>query len=110
MAVIDSVKIIAPSLCDVFNDLEIQKAINITEARVAGLDCNQELAHGYLVAHVLSLAQRDGEAGSVGAKKEGDLQINFSPGLIKSSFDQTSYGREFQQMVKECIIPMWVTC
>ena len=107
MAVLDTLKVIASELVEGRDDSELNSVILLAETRTAGLTCsdsNQELATAYLSAHMIALSDRNGEAGSIGARKEGDLQINFSPGLNKDSYDQTPYGREFKALVDECII------
>lgn len=104
---LDKLKVIARELVEGFTDPELLEVIALAESRVSGLTCNQELASAYLSAHILALSTRpSGEAGSVGAKKEGQLSINYSPGLNKDSYDQTAFGREFKVLVAECIIPM----
>ena len=107
MAVLDTLKVIAKELVEGRSDSELNDVILLAETRTTGLSCsdeNRELATSYLSAHMIALADRNGEAGSIGSRKEGDLQINFSPGLNKDSYDQTPYGREFKNIVDECIV------
>lgn len=103
MAVIDTVKIIWSNISDYHTDQQITDAIALAELRIGADFCNRELAVAYLTCHILSLGLRDtGEAGSVNSKKEGDLQINFAPGITRDTYDQTSYGREFKKLQDEC--------
>lgn len=104
MATLDIVKTVWKDIEAYYIEQEILDAIALAELRVDqnGFCGNTELATAYLTCHTLAISLRDGEAGSVGAKKEGDISINFSPGLNKDGYDQTSFGRDFKQLRNEC--------
>jgi hypothetical protein len=104
MATLDKVRLLWKDIEDSYTETEILDGIALSELRVDqnGFCGNAELATAYLTCHTMAVALRDGEAGSVGSKKEGDLSINFSPGLNNDGFDQTSFGRDFKQLKNEC--------
>ena len=104
MATLDKVKVLWKDIEDYYTEAEILDGIALAELRVDqnGFCGNAELATAYMTCHMMAISLRDGEAGSVGAKKEGDISVNFSPGLNKDGFDQTSFGRDFKQLRSEC--------
>lgn len=59
----------------------------------------------YLAAHNIDQAlKRKGASGQVTSVKEGGLAITYSTSNAKSEYDFSSYGRKYQQLVKQVII------
>lgn len=79
---------------------------------VSWFGAKYDLAVAYVAAHMLAMSdplfRANGEAGAISSKKEGDLSIGYSTGGSSSSsgggsdYDQTSFGRQFEQLSKEC--------
>lgn len=80
----------------------------------------QERAQRYLAAHYLTLSNptllnRDEEANAVGpmtAHKVGDISKNYG-GILSAikdvnRYDETKYGRAFNQIRKQCVVPFKV--
>jgi hypothetical protein len=70
---------------------------------------NTERAQRYLVAHLMTLSNANnklknaGSLGGVESQKVGDVEISYGAIDIndKSRFDETSYGRVFNQIQKQ---------
>jgi hypothetical protein len=55
-----------------------------------------------LLALFNSVYRRDGTAGAITSKREGDLAISFASDINKNGndLDATSYGQQFQRLTK----------
>lgn len=59
----------------------------------------------YLAAHNVDQAlKRKGASGQVTSVREGGLAITYSSGNARSEYDFSSYGRTYQQLVKQATI------
>ncbi len=59
----------------------------------------------YLAAHNIDQAlKRKGASGQVTSVKEGGLAISYSTVNAKTEYDFSSYGRTYQQLVKQAVI------
>lgn len=65
----------------------------------------------YLVAHMLTMAKRNGRVGDLSSQSTGSLSRSYG-GLsaVKGSLDLTSYGVEFQRIRKQLVITPIVIC
>lgn len=113
-----NVELIAPELKTAGIDPEtwalvLADVANEVPSSVFGVQ--QERAQRYLAAHYLTLSTpsnlRNAHAsGPVTAEKSGDVSRNY--GLAEegkqNAFDETSYGRVFNQIKKSCCIPFKV--
>lgn len=104
MTVDATLLLIAPEMAD------IAQATRTSVAALAALEVGspygdkQELATAYLTAHMLTLSQRNGNAGRVTTVKEGDLSISYSAGKDTGSLNATSYGQEFMRIKKTALM------
>jgi hypothetical protein len=66
----------------------------------------EDYAVALMAAHLLALFnsvyRRDGTAGAITSKREGDLAISFASDINKNGndLDATSYGQQFQRLTK----------
>lgn len=90
---------IAPEI----SGLDAFAAIGVAEMQV-GINVGGDkrpLLVAYLAAHVLTLAQRRGAAGSVSGMSEGSLSISYGGG--GEGLGATSYGAEFERISRGCV-------
>lgn len=61
------------------------------------------LALALMAEHIGALEDRgsDGVAGAITSKREGDLSIGFAAGSDSDDLSATSYGREYQSLLKQ---------
>lgn len=90
-------------------DTSKNTALSIANTRLSqdafGTKYNDAVA--LLAAHILAMTSSvrgGGVGGSITAKKEGDLSVNFgSSSAFTSRMDSTNYGQMLQQLKRECI-------
>lgn len=93
------------TMSDASFSIAIEDAALEIEAAVFGT--YEELAQRCYVAHVLTLAQRDG-SGELFQKKVGDVEVRFHSSTLKDPrrFDETGYGRRFIRITQKLIVPV----
>ncbi len=105
MTVEEYILIIAPE----FTGVDLTGAISIAELRIAPNLCGDQrpLLVAYLAAHILTEANRSiGVDSNIDSMTEGNLSIHYSNVSVdvNNSYTGTRYGREFETMLKGCII------
>lgn len=64
-------------------------------------------------AHMITLAKStlrtNGEAGPVASKSEGDLSVSFGSGGSDNGLNQTHFGKQLLDLIRDNIIPIAVT-
>lgn len=97
-----AVLLTAPELSTVTDDQWTQ-AIDDAELLMnsTAFDTRAELAARYLVAHLLTMSQRRG-GGNVSSVSVGPVSVQYGISVASdaSTFDQTSYGRQFKLLAR----------
>lgn len=101
MAVLDALKLIAPELAHLTDEVLVQY-IALAEPQVGAKFCNRDQGVAYLAAHIATISSRKGIAGSINSLSEGGLSIS-SGAVGASELNTTSYGTEFERLKRACI-------
>lgn len=105
MAVLDTLLLIAPEFATVDSGV-LTSIIALAELQVSStaFGDKRELAVSYVAAHMLTLRDRNGAGGQIQSLKEGELSISYGANTNAKGYDLTSYGQEFNRLVRTTII------
>lgn len=101
MQTIDQILIdIAPEMASV-PEATRQRLIEYAALQVNfGSPAIKDLATAYLVAHQYAVSQKAGAAGAVTSETEGDLSRSYGGSLSESPYGASSYGQEFERLMR----------
>jgi len=97
-------RVIAPEFSSVSNSVLQKIADSLTyqfNEEVWGQ--NIDIGLVYLTAHTLKMRDRNGIGGQVSSSKVGDLSRNYTTINKDNAYYQTSYGREYINLVNKLI-------
>lgn len=96
---------------DIAKDENIDTLVDVLSVRVSRSYFGNmwALALAYLTAHTHTVNSRGGEGGQITSKKEGDLSVSFGSAGSGNALSATSYGQEYELLLKQCSPGMLLT-
>lgn len=119
MTILEVFRLIAPEFADVTDEV-VQANIDLYADMISKKNFGRfyERAVAFYTAHNMALANIVSAEGSSGSsitagaiirEKEGDLERQYSEGGSSTDlFDKTLYGRQYQSLLRLCVVPVTV--
>lgn len=87
---------------------EAKKSAQLSVQTLVWLDKTDEGVK-LMTAHIIALSSRGGNAGAVTSEKVGDLERSYGK-VGEGSLQSTSYGQEFDRVMRSLIVSPMIIC